>query len=104
MRQVDLANRVLAMQYHSRPMANNSQLGFRRLRIFLASCAAAAWFLYLLTAALNMPQVAWLNFWIFTGITTPLIAAGTWLIVRGLQWVHAGFRGRRPGFQRPNYN
>ena len=85
-------------------MANHSQLGFRRLRIFLASCAAAGWFLYLLIAAFNMTEVAWLGFWIFTGISTPLIAATVWLVVRGLQWVHAGFRGQRPNFQRPNYN
>jgi len=85
-------------------MGNNTRLGYHRLRIFLASCAAVGWFLYLLIAALNMPQVVWLRFWIFTGITTPLIAAVAWLVVRGLQWVHAGFRARRPDFQRPNYN
>ena len=85
-------------------MTPHTRNGFHRLAIFAAALAGSAYLIAITLAALDHPgAVAW-RVILFLLITTPLVSAVAWLLIRGIAWVCAGFARRRDNFQKPNWN
>jgi len=103
-----IARDVLASLLAQRPSAArtaSARLGWHRLAIFAAALAGSAYLIALTLAALDHPgAIAWRRFILFLLITTPLVSALAWLLIRGLAWVCAGFARRRSDFSKPNWN
>ena len=82
----------------------SARLGWHRLAIFAAALAGSAYLIALTLVALDHPgAIAW-RVILFLLITTPLVSALAWLLIRGIAWVCAGFARRRGDFSKPNWN
>ena len=85
-------------------MNPTTRLGWHRLAIFAAVLTGSAYLIALTLVALDHPgAIAW-RVTLFLLITTPLVSALAWLLIRGLAWVSAGFARRRSDFSKPNWN
>lgn len=85
-------------------MTPDTRTGFHRLGIFAGALTGTAYLIAMTIAALDTPSaVAW-RVILFLLITTPVVIGLTWLLVRGIAWVCAGFTRRRPGFDKPRWN
>jgi len=85
-------------------MTPHTRTGFHRLGIFAAALAGSAYLLAITLAALDHPGAVPWRVILFLLITTPLVSALAWLIIRGIAWVCAGFARRRADFSKPNWN
>ena len=85
-------------------MTPTTRLGWHRLAIFAGALAGSAYLIALTLVALDHPgAIAW-RVILFLLITTPLVSALAWLLIRGIAWVCAGFARRRGHFNKPNWN
>lgn len=86
-------------------MTPHTRTGFRRLAIFAAILAGSAHFIAITLAALDHPRaVVWRVILLFLLVTTPIVSALAWLLIRGIAWVCAGFARARGHFSKPNWN